>query len=186
MKQTTINNVSVDGFNIEDEHGCFDWTAPDDEVFASITDLLRSVGTYLYGRRMYETMAVWETDPTLAAQSELRADLANVWQGADRVVYATTLEAASTAKTGLERSFDPDSVRDMKASATSDLTVGGPNLAAHAFRAGLVDECQLFMYPVLVGRGKPALPSDTRAELELVDERRFGSGIMYLRYRTQI
>lgn len=185
MKLMTIMNVSVDGY-IEDEHGSFDWTAPDDEVFAFITDLLRSVGTYLYGRRMYETMAPWETDPTLAPQSELRADFANVWQGADKVVYSTTLEAASTAKTRLERSFDPDSVRDMKASARSDLTVGGPNLAAHAFQAGLVDECQFFIYPVLVGRGKLALPSDTRAELELLDERRFSNGVMYLRYRTQI
>jgi dihydrofolate reductase len=185
MKLTTIMNVSVDGY-IEDEYGSFDWTVPDDDVFAFITDLLRSVGTYLYGRRMYETMAVWETDPTLAAQSELRADFATVWQGADKVVYSTTLEAASTAKTRLERSFDPDSVRDMKASATSDLTVGGPNLAAHAFKAGLVDECQLFIYPVLVGRGKPALPRDTRAELELLDERRFSNGVMYLRYRTPI
>jgi dihydrofolate reductase len=180
-----ISNVSLDSY-IEDEHGSFDWTEPDDEVFAFITDLVRSVGTYLYGRRMYETMAVWETDPALAAQSELMADFANAWQAADKVVYSTTLEAVSTAKTRLERSFDPDSVRDMKASATSDLTVGGSNVAAHAFKAGLVDECQLFIHPVLVGGGKPALPSDTRAELELLDERRFRNGVMYLRYRTPI
>jgi dihydrofolate reductase len=180
-----ISNVSLDGY-IEDEHGSFDWTAPDDEVFAFITDLVRSVGTYLYGRRMYETMAVWETDPALAAQSELMADFAKVWQAADKVVYSTTLEAVSTAKTWLEGSFDLDSVRDMKASATSDLTVGGSNVAAHAFKAGLVDECQLFIWPVLVGGGKPALPSDTRAELELLDERRFSNGVMYLRYRTPI
>ena len=180
-----ISNVSLDGY-IEDVHGSFDWTEPDDEVFAFITDLVRSVGTYLYGRRLYETMAVWETDPALAAQSELMADFANVWQAADKVVYSTTLEAASTAKTRLERSFDPDSVRDMKASATTDLTVGGANVAAHAFKAGLVDECQLLIRPVLVGGGKPALPSDTRAELELLDERRFSSGVMYLRYRTPI
>jgi dihydrofolate reductase len=114
------------------------------------------------------------------------ADFANVWQAADKVVYSTTLEAVSTAKTRLERSFDPDSVRDMKASATSDLTVGGANVAAHAFKAGLVDECQLFIHPVLVGGGKPALPSNTRAELELLDERRFRNGVMYLRYRTPI
>jgi dihydrofolate reductase len=178
-----VSNVSLDGY-IEDEHGSFDWTEPDDEVFAFITDLVRSVGTSLYGRRLYETMAVWETDPALAAQSELMADFANVWQAADKVVYSTTLEAVSTAKTRLERSFDPDSVRDMKASATSDLTVGGANVAAHAFKAGLVDECQLFIWPVLVGGGKPALPSDTRAELELLDERRFSNGVVYLRYRT--
>jgi dihydrofolate reductase len=180
-----ISNVSLDGY-IEDEHGSFDWTAPDDEVFAFITDLVRSVGTYLYGRRLYETMAVWETDPALAAQSELMADFANVWQAADKVVYSTTLEAVSTAKTRLERSFDPDSVRDMKASASGDLTIGGPNLAAHAFKAGLVDECQLFIHPVLVGGGKPALPTGVRADLELLDERRFSNGVMYLRYRTQI
>src|SRR5262249_51849543 len=161
-------------------------TGPDDEVFASIPALVRSVGPYLYGRRLYETMAVWETDPALAAQSELMADFANVWQAADKVVYSTTLEAVSTAKTRLERSFDPDSVRDMKASATSDLTLGGANVAAHAFKAGLGDGCQLFIWPVLVGGGKPALPSDTRAELELLDERRFSNGVMYLRYRTPI
>jgi dihydrofolate reductase len=182
-KLTYITNVSLDGY-IEDEHGSFDWTGPDDEVFALITDLVRSVGTYLYGRRLYETMAVWETDPALAAQSEPRADFANVWQAADKLVYSTTLEAVPTAKTRLARSFDADSVRDMKASATSDLTVGGANVAAHAFKAGLVDECQLFLWPVLVGGGKPALPSDTRAELELLDERRFSNGVMYLRYRT--
>src|SRR5262245_62592677 len=178
-----ITNVSLDCY-IEDEHGRFDWTEPDDEVFAFITDLVRSVGTSLYGRRLYEAMAVWETDPALAAQSELMADFANAWQAADKVVYSTTLEAASTAKTRLERTFDPDSVRDMKASATRDLTVGGANIAAHAFKAGLVDECQLFIHPVRVGGGKPALPTDTRAELELLDERRFSNGIMYLRYRT--
>ena len=178
-----VSNVSLDGY-IEDEHGNFDWTAPNDEVFAFITDLVRSVGTYLYGRRMYDTMAVWETDPALAAQSELMGDFANVWQAADKVVYSTTLDAVSTAKTQLERNFDPDSVRDMKASATSDLTVGGPNLAAHAFKAGLVDECHLFILPVLVGGGKPSLPIGTRAELELLDERRFSNGVVYLRYRV--
>jgi len=180
-----VSNVSLDGY-IEDEHGSLDWTESDDEVFAFITDLVRSVGTSLYGRRLYESMAVWETDPALAAQSELTADFANVWEAADKVVYSTTLEAVSTAKTRLERSFDPDSVRDMKASATSDLTVGGANLAAHAFKAGLVDECQLFIHPVLVGGGKPALPSGTRAELELLDERRFRNGVIYLRYRFPI
>jgi len=180
-----VSNVSLDGY-IEDEHGSLDWTEPDDEVFAFITDLVRSVGTSLYGRRLYESMAVWETDPALAAQSELTADFANVWEAADKVVYSTTLEAVSTAKTRLERSFDPDSVRDMKASATSDLTVGGANLAAHAFKAGLVDECQLFIHPVLVGGGKPALPSGPRAELELLDERRFRNGVIYLRYRFPI
>jgi len=180
-----VSNVSLDGY-IEDEHGNFDWTAPNDEVFAFITDLVRSVGTYLYGRRMYDTMAVWETDPALSAQSELMGDFANIWQAAEKVVYSTTLDAVATAKTKLERNFDPDSVRDMKASATSDLTVGGPNLAAHAFKAGLVDECHLFIIPVLVGGGKPSLSIDTRAELELLDERRFSNGVVYLRYRARL
>ena len=180
-----LSNMSLDGY-IEDEYGSFDWTEPEDDVFVFITDLVRSVGTYLYGRRIYETMAVWETDPALADQSELMADFANVWQAADKVVFSTTLDAVSTAKTRLERSFDADSIRDMKASATSDLTVAGANLAAHAFKAGLVDECQLLIHPVVVGGGKPAVPRLTRLELELLDERRFSSGVVYLRYRTLI
>lgn len=182
-KLTYITNVSLDGF-IEDAHGSFDWTEPSDEVFAFITDLIRPVGTWLYGRRLYEVMAVWETDATLAAQSDLMADFAEVWKVGDKVVYSTTLGVLSTARTRVERSFDPDSVRDMKRSATDDLAVGGANLAAQALKGGLVDECQLFIHPVLVGGGKPALPRDVRAELELMDERRFANGIVYLRYRT--
>ncbi len=178
-----IANVSVDGY-IEDSDGNFDWTTPTDEAFAFVTDLVRASGTYLYGRRMYETMAVWETDPALAAQSELRGDFAHVWRAANKVVYSTTLREVSTAKTRLERTFDPDAIRDLKASAAEDLTVGGPNLAAHAFRAGLVDECHLFIGPVFLGAGKSSLPHDTRADLELLDERRFGNGVVYVRYRV--
>ena len=177
-----VSNVSLDGY-IEDEHGSLDWAAPDDELFAFITDLVRPVGTYLYGRRMYDTMAVWETDSTLAAQSELMADFANVWQAASKVVYSTTLDAVSTARTRLERTFDPAVVRDLKASAPCDLTVGGPHLAAHALEARLVDECHLFIRPILVGGGKPALPNGTRADLELLDDRQLGNGVVYLRYR---
>jgi dihydrofolate reductase len=177
-----VSNVSLDGY-IEDERGAFDWTTPDDDVFAFITDLVRSLGTYLYGRRMYETMAVWETDATLAAQSDLMGDFANVWQAADKVVYSTTLAAVSTANTRLERHFDPAAVHDLKAAASSDLIVGGANLVAQAFKAGLVDEYHLFVWPVVVGGGKPALPTDTRVELELLDERRFSNGVVYLRYR---
>ena len=179
-----VTNVSLDGF-IEDAQGRFDWTEPSDEVFTFITDVVRPVGTHLLGRRLYETMAVWETEPALAAQSELMTEFANVWQTADKIVYSTTLHAVSTANTRLERRFDPDSVRDMKTSAASDLTVGGPTLAAHAFNAGLVDECQLFIYPVLVGGGKPAFPSDARVQLDLLDEHRFGNGVVNLRYRIQ-
>jgi dihydrofolate reductase len=178
-----IANVSLDGY-IEDSDGNLDWTDPSDEVFAFITDLVRFSGTYVYGRRMYETMAVWETDPALAAQSELMSDFAQIWQAANKVVYSTTLHELSTARTQLERNFDPDAIRDLKASAAEDLTVGGPNLAAHAFRAGLVDECQLLIHPVILGAGKPALPRRMRANLELLDERRFGNGALYVRYRV--
>jgi len=178
-----IANVSLDGY-IEDSHGNFDWTEPSDDYFAFITDLVRSAGTYLYGRRLYEAMAVWETDPAVAARSELTSDFADVWQAANKVVYSTTLHEVSTAKTQLERTFDPNAIRDLKASAATDLTVGGANLAAQAFKAGLVDECQLFICPVFVGAGKPSLPRDMRAELELLDERRFSSGVVYVRYRV--
>jgi dihydrofolate reductase len=179
-----VANVSLDGY-IEDASGEFAWTAPDDEVFSFITDLVRPVGTYLYGRRLYETMAVWETDPTLAAQSELMAGFANVWHAADKIVYSTTLPEVSTSSTRIERRFDPDSVRQMKASGASDMTVGGSILAAHAFNAGLVDECQLFIYPMLIGEGKPVFASDARVQLDLLEEHRFGNGVVYLRYRTQ-
>jgi dihydrofolate reductase len=179
-----IANVSLDGYT-EDARGDFQWGAPSDEVFPFITDLLRPVGTHLYGRRMYETMAVWESDPALAAESERMADFANVWQAADKVVYSTTLHAVSTANTRLEHDFDPVSVGDMKTSATSDLTIGGPALSALAFDAGLVDECHLFIYPLLVGDGKPVFPSDARIVLDLLEEHRFGNGVVYLRYRTQ-
>jgi dihydrofolate reductase len=182
-KLVYIANVSLDGY-IEDSNGNFNWTAPADEVFEFITNLVRSTGTYLYGRRLYETMAVWETDPALAAQSELMSDFAQIWQAANKVVYSTTLHEASTAKTQLERNFDPDAIRDLKVSAATDLTVGGANLAAHAFKAGLVDECHLLIYPVFVGAGKASLPRDMRADLELLDERRFSNGIVYVRYRV--
>ena len=176
------SNVSIDGCT-EDERGAFDWAAPDDDVFSFITDLLRSMGTYLYGRRMYETMAPWETDASLAEQSDLMSDFANVWQSADKLVYSRTLAAVPTTNTRLERHFDPDAVHNLKAAAGSDLIVGGPNLAAQAFKAGLLDECHLFIWPVVLGGGKPALPTDTRADLELLDERRFSNGVVSLRYR---
>ena len=175
--------TSADGY-IEDETGGFAWAEPDDEVHAFVNDLERPVGTYLYGRRMYETMVGWETDPGVAAQSPLMADFARIWQAADKVVYSTTLETVSTSRTRIERAFDPDQVREMKASADRDLAVGGPGLAAHAFGAGLVDECHLFLVPVVVGGGKRALPDGVRLDLQLLDERRFGNGTVHLRYRT--
>jgi dihydrofolate reductase len=179
-----VTNATLDGF-IEDANGRFDWTEPSDEVFAFITDVVRPVGTWLYGRRLYEAMAVWETDPTLAAGSELRADFARVWQAGDKVVYSSTLPAVSTARSRLERAFDADAVRALKASATHTVTVGGAELAGHAFDAGLVDECHLFVCPVVVGAGKPAFAGDARVQLDLQDERRFDNGEVYLRYRVR-
>lgn len=177
------SNMSIDGCT-EDASGAFDWAPPDDDVFASITELMRSAGTYLYGRRMYEVLAVWETDSGLAEHSGLAADYASAWQGADKVVYSTTLTAPSTSRTRLERDFDADAVRDLKRTSSQDLLVGGPTLAAQAFAAGLVDECQLFVWPVILGGGKPALPTDVRAELTLLDEHRFSNGVVHLRYRV--
>ncbi|MFE6429562.1 MULTISPECIES: dihydrofolate reductase family protein [Streptomyces] len=178
------SNMSLDGCT-EDERGAFDWAPPDDEVFAFITDLMRSAGTYLYGRRMYETLAVWQTDPSLAARSDLMADYAGAWQAADKVVYSSTLAEPSTARTRLERRFDPGAVHDLKATAGGDLLVGGPNLAAQALAAGLVDEVALFVWPIVLGGRNPALPTDARIDLELVDEHRFGNGVVHLRYRVR-
>jgi dihydrofolate reductase len=177
--------TSLDGY-IEDADGKFDWAEPDEEVHRFINDLERPVGIYLYGRRMYEVMVGWETDPTLADQSPIMRDFAEIWQAADKIVYSRTLETVPTAKTRIERDFDTEAIRRMKAQAGSDLSVGGPDLAAHAFRAGLVDECQLYITPIVVGGGKQFLPSDVRLKLELLDERRFGNGVVYLHYRTRI
>ena len=176
--------ASLDGY-AADEDGNFDWAMPDEEVHAFINDLERPVGYYLYGRRMYETMVGWETDPTLADQSPLMRDFSEIWQAADKVVYSRTLEAVSTSKTRIERGFDPEAVRRMKGSVGRDLAVGGADLAAQAFGAGLVDECHLFIVPVVVGGGKRSLPDGIRLELELLDERRFGGGMVYLRYHTE-
>jgi dihydrofolate reductase len=176
--------ASLDGYTA-DEDGKFDWAAPDEEVFSFVNDLERPVGTYLYGRRMYELMAVWETDPAAAAQSPAAREFAEIWRAADKVVYSRTLEAASTTRTRIEPDFDPEAVRQLKAAAERDLTVGGPTLGAHAITAGLVDEYHLFVWPVVVGGGKPFLPNRARLQLELLDERRLGSGAVYLRYRTQ-
>jgi dihydrofolate reductase len=179
-----VLNVSLDGY-IADEDGKFDWGAPGEEFFSFINDLLRPVGTYLYGRRLYELMAVWETDPAAAAQSPGTREFAEIWQAADKVVYSRTLAAASTARTRIERDFDPEAVRHLKAAAERDFTVGGPTLGAHAITAGLVDEYHLFVWPVVVGGGKHFFPDRARLQLELLNERRFGNGVVYLRYRTR-
>jgi dihydrofolate reductase len=176
--------ASLDGY-VADEDGNFDWAEPDEEVHTFINDLERPVGTYLLGRRMYEVMAAWETPHTLADQPPYAQEFAEIWQAADKIVFSRTLDTVSSARTRIERDFGPEAVRHLKASSGSDLTVGGPELAAQAFAAGLVDECRLFVAPIVVGGGKQFLPGGVRLKLELLDERRFGNGMVYLRYRTK-
>ena len=170
---------------VADEDGSFDWAAPDEEVHTFVNDLERTVGTYLYGRRMYEVMAFWETAHALARQPPFVQDFAEIWRAADKVVYSTTLEAVSSARTRIERDFDPEAIRQMKAQAGRDISVGGPDLAAQAMKAGLVEEFHLFVTPIVVGGGTGSLPEGFRLELELLDERRFGSGVVHLHYRTR-
>jgi dihydrofolate reductase len=174
--------ASLDGY-VADQDGNFDWAEPDEEVHTFINDLERPVGTYLYGRRMYEVMVAWDT-LTLADQPAFIQDYAQIWQAADKIVYSKTLVTVSSARTRIERDFDPEAVRRMKSRVGRDITVGGPDLAAQAFRAELIDECYLFLAPIVVGGGKQSLPNHFRLSLELLDERRFGGGMVHLRYRT--
>ena len=185
MAKLTYSAItSLDGY-VADEEGNFDWAEPDEEVHTFSNDLERPVGTYLYGRRMYEVMVAWETMHTLANQPPFMQDFAEIWQTADKIVYSRTLEKVSSARTRIERDFDPEAVRQMKASGERDITVGGPNLAAQALNAGLVDECHLFIVPIVVGGGNRSLPDNVRMKLELLDERRFGNGVVHLHYRTR-
>ena len=172
--------ASLDGY-VADENGNFDWAAPDEEVHSFVNDILRPVGTHLLGRRMYDVMVAWET---LTDQAPVMRDFAEQWRAADKIVYSRTLESVSSARTRIERDFDPEAVRQMKASAGRDIAVGGPELAAQALRAGLVDECHLFVTPVVVGGGNRSLHDNVRLDLDLRDVRRFGNGVVYLRYRT--
>jgi dihydrofolate reductase len=173
--------ASLDGY-VADKDGDFNWAAPNEEVFAFVNDLERPIGTYLYGRRMYEVMRYWETFQHVANGSRCEQEFAEIWQAADKVVYSATLDEASTTKTRIEQQFDPDAVQEMKEVSTRDLSVGGPNLAGQAIRAGLVDECHLFLNPIVVGGGNPSLPDDARVDLELLDERRFDNGVVHLHY----
>ena len=176
--------ASLDGY-VEDTAGAFDWSAPDDEVLAFVNDLERPIGTYLYGRRLYEVMVAWENMRTLD-QAPVIQDYAEIWRAASKIVYSKTLSAPSSARTRIERDFDPEAVRRMKATAGRDISVGGPDLAAQAMRAGLVDECHFFVTPLVVGGGKPSLPNNVRVKLELLDERRFGNGVVHLHYGTKM
>jgi len=171
--------ASLDGY-VEDEQGGFSWAAPDEEVHAFVNDLERPISTYLYGRRMYETMVYWETDDD---QAPVSRDFAGMWRAAEKVVYSRTLRVLSSARTRIERTFDADAVRRWKESSPSDIAIGGAELAGLAMAEGLVDECHLFLTPVLVGGGKRALPAGIEARLKLLSERRFRSGVVYLRYR---
>ena len=183
-KLTYTAITSLDGY-IEDPSGSFDWAMPDPEVHAFANDLEAGIRTHLYGRRMYDTMAVWQDVGDGPEVSPVEAEYARVWRDLDKVVYSRTLQEVRTPRTRLEHEFDPESVRRLKESAEGDLSVSGPTLAAHAFRAGLVDEVHLLVFPVIVGGGKPGLPSDVRLDLELMDERRFGNGVVHLHHRER-
>ncbi len=174
--------TSLDGY-IEDEFGGFDWAMPDEEVHGFVNELERSIGTYLLGRRMYEVMQFWDEPLPDADPPQAMTDFADIWRDADKVVHSTTLKGVSTPRTSLVRDFDPEAVGRLKTSSRSDLSIGGPELAAAAFRAGLVDQVQLFISPVIVGGGKPALPTGVRCGLTLTDEHRFTNGVVFLRYR---
>jgi dihydrofolate reductase len=177
--------ASLDGY-VEDAQGRFDWAEPDEEVLSFVNDLERPVGTYLYGRRMYETMRYWETVPTDASQSSFVQDFKKIWQKAEKIVYSRTLESISSRKTRMERSFDAEAVRRLQSSADLDMTVGGAGLAGQAIAAGLVDELHLLAVPVVVGGGKRWLPKGVRLDLELLDTRRFAGGVTYARYRSRL
>ena len=176
--------ASADGY-VEDAAGRFEWAAPDEELLRFVNDLERPVGTYLYGRRMYETMLYWETAHTLPGLPPSSLEFGGIWRAADKIVFSATLPSASTARTRIERNFDPGMIRQLKSAAEHDLTVGGADLAGQAIKAGLVDELQLFAVPVIVGGGKRALPGDARLDLELLDTRRFAGGAVYLRYHPK-
>ena len=176
--------ASADGY-VEDAAGSFDWAAPDEELLSFVNDLERPVGTYLYGRRMYETMLYWETAHTVPGHPPSVREFTAIWQAAEMIVFSKTLQSVSSARTRIERNFDPGLVRRLKSATEPDMTVGGADLAGQAIKAGLVDELQLFLVPVVVGGGKRALPDGVRSELELLDTRRFAGGAVYLRYRAR-
>ena len=169
---------------VADRNGNFDWAAPEADVHTFVNDLLRPVGTHLYGRRMYEVLVAWESPDIEIGEPPIIADFASIWRGADKIVYSRSLETVSSARTRIEREFDPEAIRELKATADRDISIGGPDLAAQALGAGLVDEIHLFLNPIIVGGGNAALPDDIRVPLELLDEHRFANGVVYLGYRV--
>ena len=176
--------TSLDGY-VADAEGNFDWSAPDEDVHRFVNDLERPIGTHLYGRRMYEVMRYWETTPTGNDEPSAEQEYAKIWQTADKIVYSKSLEQVSSARTSIQREFDPEAIQQLKAAAARDISVSGHALAAQALRLGLVDECHLFLSPIVVGGGNPALPDNVRLGLELLDERRFGNGVVHLHYRVK-
>jgi dihydrofolate reductase len=177
--------ASLDGY-VEDKAGRFDWAMPDEEVYAFVNKLERPIGTYLYGRRMYETMVFWETASIRTDQPAVIRDYAEIWRATEKIVYSRNLGTVSSARTRIERDLDPGTVRRLKETSTADIAIGGAELAGRALALGLVDECHLFLGPIVVGGGKPALPEGLRAQLELLDERRFRNGVVHLRYRVRV
>jgi len=175
---------SLDGY-VADAEGNFDWSMPDEEVHTFVNDLERPIGTYLFGRRMYEVMRYWETAPTGNRERSAEQEYAKIWQAADKIIYSKSLDDVSTARTRIEREFDPNTVQQLKAAAARDISVGGPTLAAQALKLGLVDECHQFLSPIMVGGGTQAFPDEVHLELELLDERRFGNGVVHLHYRIK-
>jgi dihydrofolate reductase len=175
---------SLDGY-VADAEGNFDWSVPDEEVHRFVNDLERPIGTYLLGRRMYEVMRYWDSAPTDNGEPSAGKEYAKIWQATDKIVYSKSLDRVSAGKTRIEREFQPEAIKHLKATATRDVSVGGPTLAAQALKLGLVDECHLFLSPVVVGGGNPALPDNVRLGLELLDERRFGNGVVHLHYRVK-
>jgi dihydrofolate reductase len=180
-----ISNASLDGY-LSDQGGNFDWGQPSEALHAYFNDLIRPIGTFLYGRAMYEVMSYWETALAVPEHSAVEHEFARLWLLADKVVYSTTLASASTSNTRIERTFDAEAVSRLKASSTKDISIGGADIASHAFRAGLIDECHLIVHPVIVGGGKPALPQNIRLDLELVNEQRFDGGAVQLHYCVRI
>jgi dihydrofolate reductase len=177
--------ASLDGY-VEDEGGRFDWAAPDEEVHAFVNDLERPIGTYIYGRRMYETMVFWETATAAADEPAVFREYAEIWRAAEKIVYSRTLQTVSSERTQIEREFDSDAARQLKQSSGADISIGGAELAGQAFGAGLIDECHLFLCPIVVGGGKRAMADNVQARLELLDERRFRSGVVHLHYRIAV
>jgi dihydrofolate reductase len=176
--------ASLDGY-VADEQGEFGWSMPDEEVHSFVNDLERPVGIHLYGRRMYEVMKVWETDDLLVGQPPCMHAYAEIWRAADKIVYSRSLEDVSTSRTKLERTFDPAAVRQLKETEEREISIGGPELAAQAIEAGLIDEIHLLLTPIAVGAGKPALPIRSHLPLRLLDHRTFGNGTIYLRYLSR-